>query len=73
VATTERWFDSADELVLLELDPELLGADVAWPEVYPGQRFPHLSGALVNDAIVAHHTWAPADRRRWAANEPNPR
>ncbi len=64
VATTGRWFDAdADaELMLVELDPERLDADVRWPEVYPGQRFPHVHGPIAADAVVAVHPWGRAER-----------
>jgi uncharacterized protein (DUF952 family) len=68
VATTQRWFEPGAELVLLEFDPELLDVDVAWPEVYPGQRFPHPLGPLKAEAVVARHPWGAADRVRWNAN-----
>lgn len=65
VATTERWMAGVDDLVLVELDVERLEADLRWPEVYPGQRFPHLHGELRADAVVAVHPWRPADRQAW--------
>lgn len=65
MATTERWFAPEAELVLLELDPERLESDVAWPEVYPGQRFPHLLGPLTAGSVVRRHAWGPTDRLRW--------
>lgn len=71
VATTERWFAPDAELVLLEFDPERLGdAELRWPEVYPGQRFPHVHGPLRAEAVVARLPWDPGDREAWkkAAN-----
>ncbi|MEO1061259.1 MAG: DUF952 domain-containing protein [Actinomycetota bacterium] len=65
VATTERWMAHVDDLVLVELDVERLDADVRWPEVYPGQRFPHVHGPLDGDAVVRVHPWHPADRTAW--------
>ena len=66
VATTAKWFASDAELVLLELDPERLGgAELRWPEVYPGQRFPHVHGPLPADAVVARLPWGPTDRAAW--------
>ncbi len=53
VATTERWLAGVEDLVLVELDVERLEADVRWPEVYPGQRFPHVHGPL-NGCAVQH-------------------
>ncbi len=70
VATTDRWFAPDAELVLLELDPERLGgAELRWPEVYPGQRFPHVHGPLRADAVVARLPWGPADREAWRKAE----
>lgn len=65
VATTERWFPPGAELVLLELDQERLGAELRWPEVYPGQRFPHVHGPLRAEAVLATIPWGPADRAAW--------
>lgn len=65
VATTERWLADVEDLVLVELDVECLDADVRWPEVYPGQRFPHVHGPLGGDAVVRVHPWRPADRAAW--------
>ena len=69
VATTERWFLPGAELVLLELDPDRLGAELRWPEVYPGQRFPHVHGPLRAEAVVARVPWGPADRAAWPSAE----
>ncbi len=66
VATTERWFAPDAELVLLELDPGQLGdAELRWPEVYPGQRYPHVHGPLRAEAVVARLSWGPDDRDVW--------
>lgn len=65
VSSTERHFEAGAELVLVELEPELLGSDVRWPEVYPGQRFPHLHGPLNADAVVAVHPWDAEARHGW--------
>lgn len=65
LATTERWFAPDAELVLLELDPGRLESPMAWPEVYPGQHFPHLHGPLTAASVRARHPWGPADRLRW--------
>ncbi len=65
VATTARYFPPDAELVLIELDPAAVGAEISWPEVYPGQRFPHLHGPMPATAVVAIHPWGPDDRVRW--------
>ncbi len=66
VATTDRWFAPDAQLVLLELDPGRLGsAELRWPEVYPGQRFPHVHGPLRAEAVVTRLPWGPGDRDAW--------
>ena len=65
VASTERHFPAGAELVLVELDPERVAADVRWPEVYPGERFPHLHGPLMASSVVQVLPWGPSDRDRW--------
>ncbi len=65
LATTERWFPPDADLVLLELDEARTASPFDWPEVYPGQRFPHLLGPLTADAVVARLLWGPADRIHW--------
>ncbi len=67
VGSTERHFPSDAELLLIELDPERLADDVRWPEVYPGQRFPHLHGPLTAASVRGVHPWSVDDRRRWSA------
>ncbi len=68
VATTARYFEPDASLVLIELDAEADGVRgrLRWPEVYPGERFPHLHGPLVASAVVAVHPWGPGDRARWS-------
>ncbi|MEM9606919.1 MAG: DUF952 domain-containing protein, partial [Actinomycetota bacterium] len=62
--TTERWLAGVDDLVLVELDVDRLD-DLRWPEVYPGQHFPHLHGPVPSEAVVRVHPWRPADRAAW--------
>jgi uncharacterized protein (DUF952 family) len=65
VGSTDRHFEVDAELVLVELDPDRLGSELRWPEVYPGERFPHLHGPLRADSVVAVHPWSRADRDAW--------
>jgi uncharacterized protein (DUF952 family) len=65
VATTGRYFECGADLVLVELDPATIDAEVSWPEVYPSQRFPHVHGPLIASWVVALHPWREADRRSW--------
>jgi uncharacterized protein (DUF952 family) len=75
VDTTARYYAPEAELVLLELDPELVESDIAWPEVYPGpgpglgQRFPHVHGPLTRAAVRRRHPWGPGDRQQWLISE----
>lgn len=43
-----EWFPDRDDLVLLEIDPEGLGAEVRWEG-----GFPHLYGPLEVTAVVS--------------------
>lgn len=47
-----RWFAGRGDLVVLELDPSRLEADLEWAEL-PHGTFPHLLGPLNLDAISA--------------------
>ena len=66
VVATERHLAGVDDLVLIEFDPSRLDAELRWPAVYPGERFPHVHGPLNGDAVVAVHPWRPPDREAWA-------
>ena len=68
VQSTERHFEPDADLRLVEIDPELLQAEVRWPEVYPGERFPHLHGPLNASAVVQVHRWCHGDRAVWSAD-----
>ncbi len=65
VGSTERHFDPGVELVLVELDPDRLESELRWPEVYPGERYPHLHGPITAESVIAVHPWSVADRQRW--------
>lgn len=67
VATTARYFEADVELVLVELNREAVDADLQWPEVYPGQWFPHLHRAISASEVQAILPWGPADRLSWPA------
>lgn len=51
-----RLFAGRDDVLLLVLDPELLGAEVRWepgaPDDPASMRFPHLYGMLPLDAVL---------------------
>ena len=58
-----RLYSGRRDLILLRLDPELLGAPVRWepgaPQDDPALRFPHLYGALPAAAVVAVQEYRP--------------
>ena len=50
--TRRRFYADVPGLVLLEIDPQRLGAPVRFEEGEPGEDFPHLYGELNPDAVV---------------------
>jgi len=63
VATTSRYYAAMDGLVLLEVDPAPIEADLRWEQSTNGELFPHLYAPLPIDAVVAVHQWdEPAQR-----------
>ncbi|WP_460869429.1 DUF952 domain-containing protein [Rhodococcus aerolatus] len=58
-----RLFRGRDDLLLLVVDPDLLGAEVRWEPGLPSDpeemRFPHLYGPLPFDAVVATVEYRP--------------
>jgi uncharacterized protein (DUF952 family) len=66
VATTARYFAPDADLLLVELFLGRVDDRLQWPEVYPGQRFPHLHGPVLLDDVVAIHPWGPDDRDHWS-------
>lgn len=65
LGSTERHYAGDADLVLIEIDPDGLVDEVRWPEVYPGEHFPHLHGPLRHESVVAIHPWSAADRGAW--------
>jgi uncharacterized protein (DUF952 family) len=55
VGTIQRHFPHAASLVLLELAPEPVAADLRWEESRPGERYPHLYRPL--RATDVHTAW----------------
>jgi uncharacterized protein (DUF952 family) len=58
-----RLFAGRTDLVLLYLDPELLGAEVRWEPGVPtdpeSMRFPHLYGPLPATAVIDVRVYLP--------------
>lgn len=57
--TIERHFGSADELVIVELDPAVAG-ELRWEESRPGERYPHLYRAIAATDVKGIHHWRRA-------------
>ena len=51
-ATLARFYSDLDEVVVLTLDPERLGADVVDEPTADGTRFPHVYGPLTVGAVI---------------------
>lgn len=60
VGTIQRHFPSATVLVLLELDPTDLGADLRWEESRPGETYPHLFRSLDPSEVRRAVRWERA-------------
>lgn len=50
--SAERHLPGVAGLVLLTVDPDLLGAALKWEESRSGDMFPHLYGDLPLDAVI---------------------
>jgi len=51
--TLAKHYAGQEDLLLVTLDPERLGAGLKWEESRGGDLFPHLYGPLALDAIVS--------------------
>lgn len=51
--TARRHFEGQAELVVLEVEADDLGEDLAWEPSRGGELFPHLYGALVTSQVRA--------------------
>lgn len=50
--TASKYFAGQDNLVLIAVDPKILGDDLRFEPSRGGALFPHLYGPLPNDAVV---------------------
>ena len=58
IATANRIFKGRPDLVLLEIDPAVLGCDVVDENLEGGtELFPHIYGRLKMEAVVRIHTF----------------
>jgi uncharacterized protein (DUF952 family) len=55
--TIERYFPPGSDLLVLEVDPDHLTADVRWEMATIGEEFPHVYGPIDRAAIVAVRPW----------------
>ncbi len=51
--TLDRHFRGAGPLVVLQLDPAAVAADLRWEESQPGESFPHVYAPIPVAAVVA--------------------
>ena len=50
--TAEKWFGGRDDLTLVAIDADALGAQLRWEPSRGGALFPHLYGELPLTAVV---------------------
>ncbi|MGZ3689211.1 MAG: DUF952 domain-containing protein [Bdellovibrionota bacterium] len=56
----DRRFRGVKDLVLLEVNPEELGSEIRFEDLYDeGEEFPHVYGEVPVSAVVAVHEFAP--------------
>ena len=52
-ATADRYYRGRDDIVLLRIDPDRLGADVVVEEARSGEQFPHVYGPIPVAAVTS--------------------
>ena len=50
--TAAKWFAGREDLTLVAVDPEALGADLKWEPSRGGALFPHLYASMPMSAVV---------------------
>lgn len=62
-----RYYADLDHLVLLTIDPELVGAEVRWEPAVDGadEHFPHVYGPLPVAAVIAASDWHRSPPSPW--------
>ncbi|MDH5507280.1 MAG: DUF952 domain-containing protein [Anaerolineae bacterium] len=63
--TANRFYSGEEGLVLLHIDPELLGAEIRW-EAADGQVFPHIYGPLELGAVVEVQIFNPDETGKFS-------
>jgi uncharacterized protein (DUF952 family) len=57
--TAQRYYLDVADLVLLVIDPNAVAAEIKWEEARPGERYPHIYGALEPSAVIRVVPFAP--------------
>lgn len=52
-ATADRYYRGRDDIVLLRIDPDLVGAEVRVEEASNGEGFPHVYGPIPVSAVTS--------------------
>jgi uncharacterized protein (DUF952 family) len=67
LGVARRFYADVDELVLLRLDPSLLGSEVVVEPPFPGavEHFPHIYGPIPLTAVISATPWR-RDPDGWA-------
>ena len=66
------FYPDVDELVLLTIDREAVGAPVVDEPVPTGEGFPHIYGPLPVDAVVDVRRWKRQPGEPWRLSESRP-
>jgi uncharacterized protein (DUF952 family)/heme-degrading monooxygenase HmoA len=66
-AIANRYYADLDALVLLTIDPSLLGSELVVEDPFPGapQRFPHVYAPIPVTAVVETRAWNRRPDRPW--------
>jgi uncharacterized protein (DUF952 family)/heme-degrading monooxygenase HmoA len=66
-ATANRYYADLDELMLLTIDPSLLGSELVVEDPFPGapQRFPHVYAPIPVAAVVETTAWRRERDEPW--------
>jgi uncharacterized protein (DUF952 family) len=60
-----RFYADVDELVVLSIDPDAVGAQVVDEADSTGERFPHIYGPLPVDAVLDATLWQRHEGGLW--------
>ena len=66
-------FAGRRDLILLEIDPTRLSAEVVWEDLYDlGEDFPHVYGPIARGAVVAATAYLPHADGRFTTPDRHP-